>query len=179
MTRHDDARSLLRAAVYNTEVHINPDIEAKTLTIRPPSAGKTTLRTKPFRHLCDELNCTETVLSRHRTALDLRIGVIVNSLRSGGPGFNVLGQKLAQPVRQRPVDAGRPKVKRRGPKRVGQPIGDIALEKKRCRSMGPIREHTSRAGGVHAAAVLDEGPRSSTKIGQLKRLPEGALLVPA
>jgi len=46
MTRHDDARSLLRA-VYNTEVDINPDIEAKTLTIPAPSAGKTTLRTKP------------------------------------------------------------------------------------------------------------------------------------
>ena len=38
MTRHDDARSLLRA-VYNTEVDINPDMEAKTLTIRlhPPA----------------------------------------------------------------------------------------------------------------------------------------------
>jgi hypothetical protein len=38
-----------------------------------------------------------------------------------------LGQKLRAAVRQRPVDAGRPKVKREA-ERVGS-IGDIALEK--------------------------------------------------
>lgn len=59
MTRHDDARSLLRA-VYNTEVDINPDMEAKTLTIRlhPPANNSSD---QAVRHLCDELNCTETV----------------------------------------------------------------------------------------------------------------------
>ena len=31
MTRHDDAQKGLLRAVYNTEVDINPDIEAKTL----------------------------------------------------------------------------------------------------------------------------------------------------
>jgi hypothetical protein len=33
MTRHDDARSLLRA-IYSTEVDIVPDPQANTLTIR-------------------------------------------------------------------------------------------------------------------------------------------------
>src|SRR5271169_6160557 len=59
MTRHDDARSLLRA-VYTTEVDINPDMQAKTLTIRlhPPANNSSD---QAVRHLCDELNCTETV----------------------------------------------------------------------------------------------------------------------
>ena len=59
MTRHDDARSLLRA-VYTTEVDINPDMQAKTLTIRlHPLANNSS--DQAVRHLCDELNCTETV----------------------------------------------------------------------------------------------------------------------
>src|SRR6202789_4151556 len=33
MSRHDDARSLLRA-IYNTEADMNPDLQANTLTIR-------------------------------------------------------------------------------------------------------------------------------------------------
>ena len=80
MTRHDDARSLLRA-VYNTEVDINPDMEAKTLTIRlhPPANNSSD---QAVRHLCDELNCTETVFP----GTELRLIYIVhrNSLRSGG-----------------------------------------------------------------------------------------------
>jgi hypothetical protein len=31
MTRHDDARSLMRA-IYKTEVDLEPDLQAKTLT---------------------------------------------------------------------------------------------------------------------------------------------------
>ena len=59
MTRHDDARSLLRA-VYTTEVDINPDMQAKTLTIRlHPLANNSS--DQAVRHLCDELNSTETV----------------------------------------------------------------------------------------------------------------------
>jgi len=59
MTRHDDARSLLRA-VYNTEVDMYPDMQAKTLTIRlHPLANNSS--DQAVRHLCDELNCTETV----------------------------------------------------------------------------------------------------------------------
>jgi hypothetical protein len=59
MTRHDDARSLLRA-IYNTEADMAPDMEAKTLTIRlHPLANQSS--DQAVRHLCDELNNTETV----------------------------------------------------------------------------------------------------------------------
>jgi prepilin-type processing-associated H-X9-DG protein len=59
MTRHDDARSLLRA-IYSTEVDILPDPKAKTLTIRlhplaNPSADLAA------RHLCAQINSTETL----------------------------------------------------------------------------------------------------------------------
>ena len=58
MTRHDDARSLLRA-IYNTEVDMVPDMEAKTLTIRlHPLANNSS--DQAVRHLCEELNRTET-----------------------------------------------------------------------------------------------------------------------
>ena len=59
MTRHDDARSLLRA-IYSTEVDIVPDPQAKTLTIRlhPLANASSDLA---VRHLCAELTATETL----------------------------------------------------------------------------------------------------------------------
>ena len=59
MTRHDDARSLLRA-IYSTEVDIVPDPQANTLTIRlhPLANASSDLA---VRHLCAELNTTETL----------------------------------------------------------------------------------------------------------------------
>jgi hypothetical protein len=59
LTRHDDARSLLRA-VYNTEADMVPDLEAKTLTIRLHPLANTS-SDQAVRHLCHELNNTETV----------------------------------------------------------------------------------------------------------------------
>jgi hypothetical protein len=59
MTRHDDARSLLRA-IYNTEVDVVPDPQAKTLTVRlHPLANASS--DEPVRHLCTEINATETI----------------------------------------------------------------------------------------------------------------------
>ena len=59
MIRHDDARSLLRA-IYNTEADMVPDREANTLTIRlHPLANNSS--DQAVRHLCEELNRTETV----------------------------------------------------------------------------------------------------------------------
>jgi len=59
MTRHDDARSLLRA-IYNTEVDIVPDPHAKTLAIRlHPLANPSS--DIALRHLCAEINATETL----------------------------------------------------------------------------------------------------------------------
>jgi hypothetical protein len=59
MTRHDDARSLLRA-IYSTEVDIVPDPQAKTLTIRLHPLANTS-SDLAVRHLCAELNTTETL----------------------------------------------------------------------------------------------------------------------
>jgi hypothetical protein len=58
MTRHDDARSLLRA-IYSTEVDIIPDEQAKTLTIRLHPLANTS-SDDALRHLCDAINATET-----------------------------------------------------------------------------------------------------------------------
>ena len=60
MSRHDDARSLLRG-IRNTEVDLLPDEQAKTLTIRlHPLANQSS--DEAIRHLCDQLNATETLL---------------------------------------------------------------------------------------------------------------------
>jgi hypothetical protein len=59
MARHDDARSLLRA-IYSTEVDLLPDLEAKTLTIRLHPLANTS-SDEALRHLCTEINATETV----------------------------------------------------------------------------------------------------------------------
>ena len=58
MSRHDDARSLLRA-VYSTEVDLIPDEDAKTLTVRLHPLANTS-SDEALRHLCAELNATET-----------------------------------------------------------------------------------------------------------------------
>jgi len=58
MSRHDDARSLLRA-IYSTEVDLIPDEQANTLTIRlHPLANTST--DDAVRHLLAEINATET-----------------------------------------------------------------------------------------------------------------------
>jgi Transposase protein len=59
MTRHDDARSLLRA-IYSTEIDLLPDLQAKTLTIRlHPLANPSS--DEAVRHLCAEINAAETL----------------------------------------------------------------------------------------------------------------------
>jgi hypothetical protein len=59
MTRHDDARSLMRA-IYKTEVDLEPDLKANTLTVRiHPLANASS--DEALRHLCSELNATETI----------------------------------------------------------------------------------------------------------------------
>jgi hypothetical protein len=59
MTRHDRARSLLRS-IYSTEVDIDPDPRAKTLTIRlHPLANSSSDTAVP--HLCAEINATEAL----------------------------------------------------------------------------------------------------------------------
>jgi len=60
MTRHDDARSLLRA-IYSTEVDIVPDPQANTLTIRSTPRSPTHLQTLPSDTIGADLNTTETL----------------------------------------------------------------------------------------------------------------------
>jgi seryl-tRNA synthetase len=58
MSRHDDARSLLRAA-YSTEVDLIPDQKTKTLTVRLHPLANTS-SDEALKHLCAEINATET-----------------------------------------------------------------------------------------------------------------------
>jgi len=57
MSRHDDARSLLRA-IYSTEVDLIPDEQVKTLTVRLHPLANTS-SDEALRHLCAEINATE------------------------------------------------------------------------------------------------------------------------
>ena len=59
MTRHDDARSLLRA-VYGTEIDLAPDPSAGTLTVRLHALANRS-SDEAVRYLCAELTATETL----------------------------------------------------------------------------------------------------------------------
>ncbi|MCP4287653.1 MAG: hypothetical protein GY792_24980, partial [Gammaproteobacteria bacterium] len=59
MRRQDDARSLLRA-LYSTEADLLPDENAGTLTVRVHHQANR-CNDEVIRHLCTELNLTETV----------------------------------------------------------------------------------------------------------------------
>ena len=59
MSRADDARSLIRA-LYNAEVDLLPDEKANTLTVRVHHLANRSAD-EVIRHLCAELNVTETV----------------------------------------------------------------------------------------------------------------------
>jgi hypothetical protein len=59
MSRHDDARSLL-CAIYRSDADLLPDAQRKTLTVRlHPLANDSS--DAAVRHLCTELNATETI----------------------------------------------------------------------------------------------------------------------
>ena len=59
LTRADDARALLRQ-IYNTEVDLIPDLEAKTLTVRLHHLTQAA-HDHAVRYLCEELTATETI----------------------------------------------------------------------------------------------------------------------
>ena len=58
LRRHDDARSLLRAA-YATEADLIPDENAGTLTVRLHHLANR-MSSEVLRYLCEELNATMT-----------------------------------------------------------------------------------------------------------------------
>jgi hypothetical protein len=83
MSRHDDARSLLRA-VYNTEIDLIPDQEANSLTVRlHPLANTSSNQT--LKHLCAEITATEPQF--RGTELRLTYELVSASLRSGNLGW--------------------------------------------------------------------------------------------
>lgn len=59
LSRHDDARSLLRA-IYTTEADIVPDEVAGTLTVRLHQLANR-MSSESVRHLCNELNAAMTL----------------------------------------------------------------------------------------------------------------------
>ena len=59
LARSDDARALLRD-VYGTEADLQPDLTAQTLTVRIHHLA-TRAHDEALRHLCSDLNGTETV----------------------------------------------------------------------------------------------------------------------
>ncbi len=59
MSREDDARSLMRS-LYRTEADLLPDENAGTLTVRVHHQANRSAD-EVIRHLCTELNQTETV----------------------------------------------------------------------------------------------------------------------
>ena len=81
LSREDDARALLRQ-IYETEIDLIPDLPTNTLTVRLHHLTQAA-HDQAVRHLCNELNTTETLFPRHRPEARLPIGLIINSPRSG------------------------------------------------------------------------------------------------
>jgi hypothetical protein len=67
LARNDDARALLRQIFY-TEVDLAPDLQAKTLTVRPHHLAQNA-HDVAVNYLCDHLNATETLFP----GTDLRV----------------------------------------------------------------------------------------------------------
>ena len=59
MTRHDDARSLMRQ-LYETSIDLVPDPQSKTLTVRLHHLTAR-VHDEVIASLCEELTATETV----------------------------------------------------------------------------------------------------------------------
>ena len=67
LARDDDARALLRQ-IFHTEVDLAPDLQAKILTVRLHHLAQNA-HDVAVRHLCDQLNATETLFP----GTDLRV----------------------------------------------------------------------------------------------------------
>jgi len=72
LARADDARALLRQ-IYNTEVDLLPDLEAKTLTVRLHHLTQAA-HDEALRYLCTELNATETLFPETHLRLVYQVG---------------------------------------------------------------------------------------------------------
>ena len=72
LNRTDDARALLRQ-IYDTEVDLIPDLETKTLTVRLHPLTQSS-HDQAVRHLCDQLNATETIFPDTDLKLVYKLG---------------------------------------------------------------------------------------------------------
>ena len=72
MGRADDARSLL-VQIYNTEIDLLPDLQARTLTVRLHHLTQAA-HDEAARHLCDQLNETETIFPDTQLRLVFKVG---------------------------------------------------------------------------------------------------------
>lgn len=72
LARHDDGRALARQ-IYDTDVDLQPDLEAKTLTIYLHHLTQAA-HDEALRHLCDQLNQTETLFPGTDLRLVYRLG---------------------------------------------------------------------------------------------------------
>ena len=72
LNRSDDARALLRQ-IYDTEVDLIPNLETKTLTVQLHHLTQSA-HDHAVRHLCDQLNATETVFPDTELKLVYKLG---------------------------------------------------------------------------------------------------------
>ena len=68
----EDTRALLRQ-IYDTEVDLFPDLQANTLTVRLHHLTQAA-HDQAVRHLCDELNATETIFPGTDLRLVYKLG---------------------------------------------------------------------------------------------------------
>lgn len=72
LNRADDARALLRQ-IYDTEVDLIPDLQAKTLTVRLHHLAQSA-HDQALRHLCHQLNATDTIFPDTDLKLVYKLG---------------------------------------------------------------------------------------------------------
>jgi hypothetical protein len=72
MARTDDARALL-CQIYDTECDLIPDLEARTLTVQLHHLTQAA-HDQVLRHLCDQLNETETIFPDTELRLCFKVG---------------------------------------------------------------------------------------------------------
>jgi len=72
LSRHEDTRALLRQ-IYETEIDLVPDLETKTLTVRLHHLSQAA-HDEAVRHLCNELNATETIFPGADMKLVYKLG---------------------------------------------------------------------------------------------------------
>jgi hypothetical protein len=72
LARSDDARALLRQ-IYQTEVDLIPDLNAKTLTVRLHHLTQLA-HDAALRFLCEELTATETIFPGTDLRLVYKLG---------------------------------------------------------------------------------------------------------